>query len=537
MMNKDWCWWKHGVIYQVYPRSFYDSNGDGIGDIRGIIHKLDYIHSLGVDAIWLSPINTSPMYDFGYDIVDYRGIDPLFGTLKDFENLIYEAHERNIRIIMDMVLNHTSHLHSWFIESRMSRNNPKRDWYIWRDGKKDNPPNNWKSAFGGSAWEYDQKTGQYYLHSFLKEQPDVNWRNEELQSAMFNEMRYWLDKGVDGFRLDVVNWFVKDKHFRNNPPSLRPHQFLKIRYDRNRGSSHRIFRELRTMLDTYDDRMAVGEVFTMPPGDPKLSASYLGNGEDELHLAFDFSLMYRWWNASQVYKCIRNWYAQMPDKGWPCNVLSNHDQPRSISRFGGGPGAEKRARVAAVLLLTLHGACFIYYGEEIGMKNVKIRRKDIVDPLGKKYWPLFGGRDPARTPMQWSDEPNAGFSNGAVWLPISADFQRINVKTQDNDRYSILNVYRELISLRRKKKPLHRGMWKPRIKGKRGVLAYSRIYNDEEIFIVLNFTGKRKKVSIHHHGQWKVIFSTHKFRNAHFVNLHMELAPHEATIVEKIGDL
>ncbi len=537
MTREHWNWWKHGVIYQVYPRSFYDSNGDGIGDIQGIIQKLDHIAHLGVDAIWLSPVNTSPMYDFGYDIVDYRDIDPLFGTREDFDQLIEKAHQRNIKIIMDMVMNHTSHLHSWFIKSRLSRGSPKRDWYIWKDGKHGKPPNNWKSAFGGSAWEYDQKTGQYYLHSFLKEQPDVNWRNHELKEAMFNEIKYWLDRGVDGFRLDVVNWFVKDKHFRSNPPSLRPHQFLKIRYDRNRGSSHRVFREMREMLDAYEERMAVGEVFTMPPGDPRLSASYLGNGDDELHLAFDFSLMYRWWNARQVYKCIRDWSSCIPEKGWPCNVLSNHDQPRSISRFGGGEDAEKRARVAAVLLFTLRGTPFIYYGEEIGMKNVKIRRKDMMDPLGKKYWPLFGGRDPARTPMQWSDAQNAGFTEGKVWLPLSVDYTHVNVEAQENDRYSLLHSYRELIKLRKKKKALHAGDWKPVIKGIRGILAYTRTWGEEEIFVVLNFTGKRKKISLHNGGQWKVLYSTHKFKNAHFIDLQMELGPHEATVVEKIGDL
>ncbi len=277
-MSDPSAWWKHGVVYQIYPRSFNDSNGDGIGDISGIVEKLDYLCDLGVDAIWLSPINRSPMYDFGYDISDYYAIDPIFGTGEDFQRLIDGAHARGIRVIMDLVLNHTSHLHPWFLSSRSSRTNPKRDWYIWRDAESGRPPTNWQSVFGGSAWKWDEMTSQYYLHSFLEEQPDLNWRNPQLREAMYDMLRHWLDRGVDGFRLDAVNWLIKDRRFRNNPAVPFAPFLQKHRYDRNRTRTHEIMKEFRTILDGYGDRMAVGEVFTLPPGDPALSARYLGIG-------------------------------------------------------------------------------------------------------------------------------------------------------------------------------------------------------------------------------------------------------------------
>ena len=317
--TNEWVWWKHGVIYEIFPKSFYDSNNDGVGDIQGIILKLDYLSSIGVDAIWLTPIYESPMFDFGYDVSNYREIDPVFGTLNDFKTLLEEAHKRNIYVILDMVLNHTSHLHSWFLESKSSIDNPKRDWYIWKEGVKNKPPNNWLSSWGGSAWEKDEATGQYYFHSCMKEQPDLNWRNKEVVEAVFDEVRYWLDMGVDGFRLDVINWIVKDKRFRDNPSYSRILNIQRHLFDRNRKGAHRIARKFRLMLDEYDDRMAVGEVFSFPPGNPKRYASYLGKG-DELNLAFDFSLMYRTWNAASFYKSIKKWYKLVAGKGWPSIV-------------------------------------------------------------------------------------------------------------------------------------------------------------------------------------------------------------------------
>lgn len=539
-METDRLWWKHGVLYQIYPRSFFDSNGDGIGDIPGITQKLDYIAALGVDGIWLSPINTSPMYDFGYDISDYRAIDPVFGADGDFQRLIEEAHARGIRIIMDLVVNHTSHLHPWFIESRASKDNPKRDWYIWRDGINGEPPNNWMAAFGGRAWEWDSETGQYYLHSFLKEQPDVNWRNERLKKAIFGEIRYWLDRGVDGFRLDVVNQFVKDDRFRSNPftigPRPRPYDMQRHLYDRNRPELHGILREFRALLDRYHERMSVGEINAEPPGDPVLAASYLGSGDDELHLAFDFSLLFTKWSARRFFEVLKKWDGLIPAKGWPCYVLSNHDQPRAISRYASGNDTMKRAKVAAAMLLTLRGTPFIYYGEEIGMKNGRLRRKEIVDPLGKKYWPFHPGRDPERTPMQWDSSPHAGFSAAAPWLPTNPDYREINVERSLRDPGSLLNFYKELIKLRREKPALNRGGWRAAAGMTGDVLGYFRETERQSIFVALNFSRATQAIAATgSDGIWKALFSTHKPSGDCFSGLRMKLAPYEVVILERIG--
>ncbi|MBU1011548.1 MAG: alpha-glucosidase, partial [Bacteroidetes bacterium] len=417
----DFIWWKHGVIYHIYPRSFYDSNNDGIGDLKGIIEKLDYLKVLGVSAIWLSPIYESPLNDYGYDIQDYRSIDKSYGDMEDFKNLLFHAHQKGIRVIMDMVMNHTSHMHKWFIESSESKENDKRDWYIWKDGKKGKAPNNWKSVFGGSGWEWDSKTEQYYFHSFLKEQPDLNWRNKELQHTFYQEIKFWLDMGVDGFRLDVINFIIKDRKFRNNRRFPSNLFFNRKMYNRNRPKSIRIVRALRQILDQYDQRMLVGEIYTPPPGDNKIVNDYLSNGEDALNLAFNFSLIFRYWSSKRYARYIREVESSIPEKAWPCHVLSNHDLLRSYNRFGMGMHKADKAKILAVLLLTLRGTPFIYYGEEIGMQNQKIKRKHISDPLGKKFWPLFSGRDKSRTPMQWTNEENGGFTKGTPWLPLNRD--------------------------------------------------------------------------------------------------------------------
>jgi len=537
MDNSDgFTWWKHGVIYQIYPRSFYDANGDGVGDLPGIIEKLDYLARLGVDAVWLSPVNTSPMYDFGYDISDFRGIDPLFGDLGDCDRLIAEAHRRNIRIIMDLVINHTSHLHPWFVESRSSRENPKRDWYIWHDGNNGRPPNNWMAAFGGRAWEWDDATGQYYFHSFLKEQPDLNWRNAEMRRAVFDDVRFWLDRGVDGFRLDAVVWYVKDSLFRSNPfgwgPNApRPYDLQKHVYDQNRPETHDVLKEFRKVLDGYEDRMSVGETYEASPGGARTSASYLGNGSDELHLAFDFSLLFSKYGAGRFRECLSRWYAAMPEGGWPCLVLNNHDQPRSMTRWCRGRDGGKRARVLAALLLTAWGTPFLYYGEEIGMKNGRISRRQIQDPVGRKYWPFNKGRDPERTPMQWSADEKAGFSTAEPWLPVADNYRSVNVLDQEEDPGSLLSWYRALISLRKERPALHRGAFRF-VGDDPDVLAYLREQDGETIFVALNFSD-RKKTAAMGEASWQVLCGTDTTAGQDHPADSVVLRPYEVLVMEK----
>ena len=533
-VNDMWPWWKDGVIYQIYPRSFRDSNGDGVGDIPGIIQMLDYLEWLGVDAMWLSPINTSPMYDFGYDISDYRGIDPLFGTLEDFDRLIAEAHRRGIRVILDMVVNHTSHLHPWFIESRSSRDNPKRDWYIWHDGKNGRPPNNWRAVFGGRAWEWDERTRQYYYHSFLKEQPDLNWRNPQLREAVFDEMRYWLDRGVDGFRLDAVSWYIKDELFRDNPcgwgPNApRPYDLQKHVYDQNRPETHEVLRRMRSLFDGYPERMMVGETYAEPPGDPTIAASYYGDGTDELHLAFDFSTIFIPFRADAFRRCLSRWYEAVPPKGWPCIVFNNHDQVRSVSRWRPGRDA---AKAVATILLAARGTPFLYYGEEIGMRNGRIKRREMCDPLGKRYWPFNKGRDPERTPMQWSDEPNAGFSDASPWLPVNDDYRDVNVACQREDPASILHYYRALIQLRRSRPPLRRGSieW---IDADEDLVSFTREYEGERIFVAVNCSRKAKRIRLAPH-PLRVLLGSHGETGGEMAGDSVALAPYGALVLEKI---
>ncbi|MBN2441361.1 MAG: alpha-glucosidase [Spirochaetales bacterium] len=534
-MKKNWLWWKHGVIYQIYPRSFYDSNGDGIGDIKGIIKKLDYLADLGVDGIWTSPINQSPMYDFGYDISDYYKIDPLFGTDKDFDTLIKEAHKRNIRIILDLVLNHSSHEHQWFKESASSPDNPKKDWYVWHDGIKGKPPNNWLGMFGGKAWEWSPIRRQFYLHSFLKEQPDLNWRNRELREAVYEMIRFWLDKGVDGFRLDVINFLLKDPQFRSNSfafgPNPRPYDLQNHLHDRNQPDNHDIMKELRKVTDSYPDRMLVGEVYAPFP-DPLLSAEYLGNGKDELHLAFNFAIIHeKKWHARVYYSYLHNWYKSLPKDGWPCIVLSNHDQSRSRARFGPGKQGLLRSKVAAAFLLTVKGTPFIYYGEEIGMDDGKIKKDQIRDPVGKKYWPFNKGRDPERTPMLWSGEKNAGFTCGVPWLPVNEDWEHTNVEIQNNDPLSLLNFYKSLLTLRKEKKSLMQGEWLPLNEGKENYLLYERKWEDESLLILLNFDKKEQKVTLPAQ-DWKILLSTAKRERTHH-SAYIFPEAYEVIIMEK----
>jgi len=437
---------------------------------------------------------------------------------------------------MDMVLNHTSHLHPWFIESSSSRTNPKRDWYVWHDGKNGRPPNNWLGVFGGKAWEWDARTEAYYLHSFVTQQPDLNWYNPEVKEAALGELSYWLDRGIDGFRFDVINWFGHDRQFRSNPfrfgTTPRPYDLQKHVYDRNLPVSHDIAGDLRSLLDSYDDRMMVCEVYSEPPADPELSASYVGPRHS--HMSFDFSLLYQKWNPKSYFSALVTWDELMKENnGWPCYVLSNHDQPRSKSRCGSSSDA--KAKVAAVMHLTLRGTPFLYYGEEIGMEDGKIKRSQLADPLGKRYWPLRKGRDPVRTPMQWDASPGAGFTSGTPWLPVNKNARTINVETQLADEGSLLNLYRKLIALRNHSPALQHGEWTPVHDGANGVISYYRSLGTERKFVVLNFRQKPVSVeppapSAKMASSMTVELSTHRRPGAAPGNDSINLDPLEATV-------
>ncbi|BDA80598.1 oligo-1,6-glucosidase [Leptospira kobayashii] len=510
-------WWKEAVIYQIYPRSFQDSNGDGIGDLQGIIDRLDYLagtkDSLGIDAIWLSPVYPSPMADFGYDISDYEQIDPDFGDLTIFRRLLKEAHKRDIKIIMDLVVNHTSHLHPWFIESRSSKNSPKRDWYIWKEPVHGKPPNNWLGTFGGLGWEFDKRTGEYYYHSFLKEQPDLNWRNPEVEEAIFKMIRFWLEMGVDGFRLDVVNLYVKDEFLRDNISYFmkgpRPYDKQVHTYDRDRPEMHGILRRLRKLLDSYEpERMSVGEVMQDFPGNVTLPATYCGRN-DELHLAFNFMFLFSPWKAEKFFQIVKDFESALGEDNWPNYTLSNHDFPRHITRYMKGKETIPRARIAAVMMLTLRGTPFLYYGEEIGMERQKVSRKEIQDPVGKKYWPFHPGRDPERIPMAWDSSEKSGFTTGKPWLPIYAKSSEVNVEVQKEDKSSLFYTYKKLISIRKERKSLRKGNLKIHLSKDKNVLFYKRKEGKEETYIFLNFSNQDAEVSYPRKWNLKnILFST-----------------------------
>ncbi|MGF6612823.1 alpha-glucosidase [Paraburkholderia sp. WSM4175] len=474
-------WWQRGVIYQIYPRSFQDSDGDGVGDLPGISARLEYVAALGVDAVWISPIYPSPMADFGYDVADYCNIDPIFGTLDGFKQLMGHAHRLGLKVLLDFVPNHSSSRHPWFEESRSSRDNPKRDWYLWRDPAPDGgPPNNWLSRMGGSAWEWDEVTGQYYYHAFLREQPDLNWRNPQVRRAMDQVLRFWLDRGVDGFRVDVLWLLIKDAQFRDNPPNpgYRPgepeHHRLLQSYTEDQPEVHEIVRSMRATLDEYGERVLIGEIYLTVPQLVK----YYGVNGDGAHMPFNFQLLNARWDAENIARMIRDYDIALPEYGWPNWVLGNHDNPRVASRVGAA-----QARVAAVLLLTLRGTPTLYYGDEIGMTDGHIASDEIQDPAELRQPGICQGRDPERTPMQWDGSlANAGFTDGKPWLPIAT---ATSVREQDGDMSSMLSLYRRLLSLRRSNAALVQGTIE-NVVADGDVLTYERRYGNQRLFIALN---------------------------------------------------
>jgi alpha-glucosidase len=479
-------WWQSGVIYQIYPRSFMDSNGDGVGDLRGIKSKLDYLTWLGVDAIWLSPIFPSPMADFGYDISNYTDVEPVFGTLQDFDDLLAEVHRHGLKLLLDLVPNHTSDEHPWFQESQASRDNPKRDWYVWRDpAPNGGPPNNWQSHFGGSAWQFDPATGQYYLHLFDVKQPDLNWRNPAVQQSMYDVMRFWLERGVDGFRIDVLWLLVKDARFRDNPPNPEwqeghPawHRYLET-YNADQPETHEIVREMRRIADSYPDRVLIGEIY-LPYA---RLMDYYGPNLDEAHLPFNFQLIQLpGWQAASVAQIVEEYEGSLPAGAWPNWVLSNHDRPRMVTRVG-----MDQARVAQMLLLTLRGTPTCYYGDELGMHDVPIPPEKIYDPRGK-FSPEHG-RDPVRTPMQWDASPHGGFSTAEPWLPLPNDYSRFNVAVESKDEHSLLSLFRKLLELRRNLPALLQGSYQTIKSDNPQVFSYIRQHEQQKVLVVLNFSA------------------------------------------------
>ncbi|UCG90702.1 MAG: alpha-glucosidase [Candidatus Heimdallarchaeota archaeon] len=514
-------WWHKAVFYQIYPRSFADSTNNGIGDLQGIIKRLDYLQELGIDAIWFSPFFPSPQEDYGYDISDYGTINPEYGTMADFDELLEKTHSLGIKIILDMVFNHTSNKHRWFLESRSDRDNPKRNWYIWREGRKKGKktPNNWKAIIGGSAWEWDKKTQQFYLHQFLPCQPDLNWRNPDVQETMFNYLRFWLDKGVDGFRLDIIHSLFEDSKFRDNPRSWRllpsvnstAYLFQNPKYTRFLSESIDMCTRIRKLVDSYTpERMLVGEA----SGGPQIFQDLYGKNNDGLNLVFNYKFSDQPFSAAKFKETIQETETTLSEPFWPCYFFSNHDRPRMISRFGNN---EKKSRLLFLLLLTLRGTPFIYYGEEIGMHQVKIPKSSLRDPIAKlKVMGIpigkFFGRDGCRTPMQWtSSTRNAGFSsdpNIDPWLPVAKNSPFINVENQKNDERSMLTFFKRLIQFRNTNRALSEGSLEFFPVSNRNCLIFERRVKKERILVLINFNKKRIQIQNPHSSSTK-IFSTY----------------------------
>ncbi|MDJ0601664.1 MAG: alpha-glucosidase [Crocosphaera sp.] len=548
-------WWETGIIYQIYPLTFADSNGDGIGDLQGIIKKLDYLNdgnpnsetSLGIDAIWLSPINQSPMIDNGYDVSDYYDISDTFGTLEDFDNLLSESHGRGIKIILDLVINHTSNQHSWFLESSSSQDNPKSDWYHWQDpGSNGDVPNNWLSYFGGTGWTFNEARQQYYYHTFNENQPDLNWNNPEVKAAIFDIIRFWLDKGIDGFRLDASSVYSKDKYYRYNPVKFgatdkNNYNNQHHLYDKNLPENHQIIREIRKVIDEYNDRVLIGETFI----DNRLydSTMFYGVNNDELHLAFTFEFPFSPWYPGYLQREIIKKELITPDGAWPTYFLDNHDIPRHLSRWIECSLCTNPlgiAQASAAILLTIRGTPFLYYGQEIGMVDNldippdKIQDKAIVKSDSGELPPP---RDGARTPMQWNDSVNAGFSFGKdvePWLPVNTNYTEKNVEKELKDPDSLLNFYRQLIKARKNSEALRFGRWNSLIHYPYEHLAYTRKTEAETVLVLINFSYE-KELTVDEYitpYTWEVLVSNER-EVGKIIDLPSKLYPFEVSVLRR----
>ncbi|MEE9167122.1 MAG: alpha-amylase family glycosyl hydrolase [Candidatus Neomarinimicrobiota bacterium] len=533
-MSHEFIWWKHGVFYQIYPRSFMDSDGDGVGDLQGIIDRLDYLTGLGVDAVWISPIFASPMVDYGYDVSDHTAIHPSFGDMETFDRLLSAAHERNIRIVLDFVPNHTSRQHPWFVESRKGQHNRKRDWYIWKEAQPDgSPPNNWEAFTGESAWEWDEETEQYYLHLFFKEQPDLNWRNPEVVEAMHDVLRFWLDRGVDGFRMDAVVCCAKDSGLTDNPPigDNSPFRSAGLKqepvYTMNQPGIHDILRRFRGLLDSYgDERVMIGETFVFEPTE---LAKYYGKNLDEFQIPFNFITMMTSWRAGEMKQSITAYYDALPQGATPNFVFGNHDEHRLATRFG-----PDNLRSAAMLLLTLWGIPMMYYADELGMENVDIPPERRLDPLGKQKPNLDLGRDPERTPMQWDASPNAGFSSprASPWLPVAENYKEVNVSRQQRDPSSTLNFYKSLLRLRREMPALHRGDFTLFEEMPGEIMAYVRSAERKRVLVVVNFGASGRTLDLSSLNDSGELLLSSEFRKPGRVVLsELALNPHESLLI------
>ncbi len=560
-------WWQQGVIYQIYPRSFADGDGDGIGDFPGMIDRLDYLQDLGIDALWLSPHYPSPQVDCGYDVADYVGVAPEYGTLADFERLLAEAHRRKIKVVVDLVVNHSSDRHPWFLESRSSRSSPKRGWYVWHPGRNGGPPTNWMSTFGGPAWTRDDATGEWYYHFFFKEQPDLNWHNPEVRAAMYDSVRYWLDLGVDGFRLDAIGTVFEDPDLPDHTSPITQAELLRMRMEAGPGRPyddeqvreaffamfghqvdrpevHEVFRELRSVIDEYDARLLLGETSNL---------DYYGSGNDELHLVFNFPLMATApLTPERILANQRERLAGIPPGGWPCNTLGNHDASRVFSCFGTGEHAPAQAKQSLALMLTLRGTPVLYNGEEIGMTDYLLDDPALFrDNLGVWMYETAVGdlgmphtdavrkaaqlsRDKCRTPMQWGPGTNAGFSppDVATWLPVNPNHSSgINVAEQDDDPASLLNFYRRMLRLRRRLRPLIAGDYRP-LEAGASCLAFERRLGRDAMVVAFNMSAQTHRVDLGT-GNLTTEFSTHRPSGARVDSTAMTLHPWEIHIATK----